>query len=164
MASLIPNVISKAKLTPEEERMVEFMDCDVLVVGSGAGGLAAAVAAAARGMKVIVAEKDHFVGGTTALSGGFMWVPNNPISKADGIEDSVEAARTYLQHEAGNHFNPECVDAFLAHGPEAVAFFEEKTALTFEPASAFSDYHPTAPGGLPGGRSILAQPFSGRAL
>lgn len=138
--------------------------CDVLVVGSGAGGLAAAVAAARQGLRVIVAEKDRFVGGTTALSGGFMWIPCNPVSQRDGVQDSIEAARTYLRHEAGNHFNAACVDAFLANGPRAVAFFERETALQFEPASAFSDYHPTAPGGLPGGRSILAKPFSGKAL
>ena len=111
-----------------------------------------------------MAEKDRYVGGTTALSGGFMWVPCNPVSQRDGVKDNPEAARTYFQHEAGNHFNAECVNAFLEQGPKAVAFFEEKTALKFEPASAFSDYHPTAPGGLPGGRSILAQPFDGREL
>jgi len=138
--------------------------CDVLVVGSGAGGLAAAAAAARLGLGVIVAEKDRFVGGTTALSGGFMWVPCNPVSQRDGVQDSLEAARIYLRHEAGNHFNADCVDAFLAHGPEAVDFFERETALQFEPASAFSDYHPTAPGGLPGGRSILARPLSGHEL
>ena len=138
--------------------------CDVLVVGSGAGGLAAAVAAARQGLAVIVAEKDRFVGGTTALSGGFLWIPGNPVSARDGVQDSAEAARTYLRHEAGNHFNADCVDAFLAHGPQAVAFFERETALQFEPASAFSDYHPTAPGGLPGGRSILARPFAGHEL
>ena len=124
------------------------VSCDVLVAGSGAGGLAAATVAGLHGLDVIVAEKDRYVGGTTALSGGFMWVPCNPVSQRDGVKDSPEAARTYLQHEAGNHFNAECVDAFLAHGPEAVAFFEEKTALKFEAASAFSDYHPTAPGRL----------------
>jgi succinate dehydrogenase/fumarate reductase flavoprotein subunit len=142
----------------------ETLACDVLVIGSGAGGLAAAVAAARQGLQVIVAEKDRFVGGTTALSGGFMWIPCNPVSQRDGVKDSIEAARTYLRHEAGNHFNAECVDAFLANGPEAVAFFERETALQFEPASAFSDYHPTAPGGMPGGRSILARPFNGREL
>ncbi|WP_252511129.1 FAD-dependent oxidoreductase [Phreatobacter aquaticus] len=140
------------------------VECDVLVVGSGAGGLAAAVAAAARGLKVIVAEKAPYVGGTTALSGGFMWVPNNPISKADGIVDSVEEARTYLRHEAGNHFNADCVDSFLATGPEAIDFFETKTKVQFEPASAFSDYHPTAPGGRSGGRSIKARNFAGQEL
>ena len=96
------------------------MNCDVLVVGSGAGGLAAATVAAAHGLGVIVAEKDRHVGGTTALSGGFMWIPNNPVSVRDGVQDSVEAVRTYLRHEAGNHFNAECVDAFLANGPAAV--------------------------------------------
>lgn len=144
--------------------MPEAVSCDVLVVGSGAGGLAAAVAAQARGLEVIVAEKDRWVGGTTALSGGFMWVPNNPVSRRDGVEDSVEAARTYLRHEAGNHFNAECVDAFLAKGPEAIEFFDTKTAVQFEPASAFSDYHPTAPGGTSGGRSIKARDFAGQEL
>ncbi|MGL4290689.1 MAG: FAD-dependent oxidoreductase [Phreatobacter sp.] len=144
--------------------MTDDFDCDVLVVGSGAGGFAAAVTAAAEGLKVILAEKDHWVGGTTAFSGGFMWVPNNPVSRRDGIEDTVEAARTYLQNEAGNHFNADCVDAFLRTGPEAIAFFDTWTAVTFEPASAFSDYHPTVPGGRAGGRSIKAQPFRGEAL
>lgn len=144
--------------------MVKQVECDVLVVGSGAGGLAAAVTAAANGLKVVVAEKASWVGGTTALSGGFMWVPNNPVSKRDGIEDSVEEARTYLKHEAGNHFNADCVDAFLAKGPEAITFFDTNTMVQFEPASAFSDYHPTAPGGRPGGRSIKARPFRGEEL
>jgi succinate dehydrogenase/fumarate reductase flavoprotein subunit len=138
--------------------------CDVLVVGSGAGGLAAATAAAAQGLETIVAEKDRFVGGTTALSGGFMWVPNNPVSQRDGVQDSVEAARTYLRDQAGNHFNAECVDAFLAKGPEAVAFFERDTALQFDAASAFSDYHPLAPGGVSGGRSIVARPYDAKGL
>jgi len=138
--------------------------CDVLVVGSGAGGLAAATVAAAHGLEVIVAEKDRHVGGTTALSGGFMWIPNNPVSLRDGVQDSVEAARTYLRHEAGNHFNAECVDAFLANGPKAVEFFETSTALQFEAASAFSDYHPNAPGGVAGGRSIVALPYDAKGL
>ncbi|PZW37739.1 succinate dehydrogenase/fumarate reductase flavoprotein subunit [Humitalea rosea] len=144
--------------------MAETIECDVLVVGSGAGGLAAAVAAAARGLTVVVAEKDSHVGGTTALSGGFLWVPNNPISQADGVIDTPEAARTYLRHEAGNHFNAETVDAFLAAGPEAVAFFHEQTQVQFEPASLFSDYHPTAPGGMAGGRSIKAQAYRAQGL
>lgn len=144
--------------------MTETVECDVLVVGSGAGGLAAAVCAAARGLSVIVAEKDVYVGGTTALSGGFMWVPNNPVSRRDGIQDSTDAVRAYLRHEAGNHYNAANVDAFLEAGPEAIAFFERETQVQFEPASAFSDYHPTAPGGMAGGRSIKAQPYRAQGL
>ncbi|WP_338665310.1 FAD-dependent oxidoreductase [Pararoseomonas sp. SCSIO 73927] len=144
--------------------MTDTVECDVLVVGSGAGGLSAAVAAAARGLSVIVAEKEPYVGGTTAVSGGFLWVPNNPVSRRDGIEDTAEDARTYLRHEAGNHFNADAVDAFLAAGPEAVDFFDRETELKFEPASAFSDYHPTAPGGRSGGRSIKAQPYRAQGL
>lgn len=140
------------------------VECDVLVVGSGAGGMATAVAAASHGLKVIVAEKDAFIGGTTALSGGFMWIPCNPVSMRVGVVDSLEAARTYLQHEAGNHFNAETVDAFLDNGAKAVEFFETKTALVFDAAPEFSDYHPEAPGGVPGGRSILAQPLDARLL
>lgn len=140
------------------------VNCDVLVVGSGAGGLATAVAAASHGLKVIVAEKDGFIGGTTALSGGFMWIPCNPVSRRAGVNDSIDAATTYLRHEAGNFFNAETVDAFLSNGAKAVEFFETRTALVFEAAVEFSDYHPEAPGGVAGGRSILAQPLDARLL
>ena len=138
--------------------------CDVLVIGSGAGGLATAVAAAHRGLKVIVVEKEPVFGGTTARSGGWMWIPNNAPAKRAGVEDSVERARTYLQHECGAFFDAARIDAFLEAGPRAVDFFESETSLKFELGPTFSDYHPDAPGGLPGGRSIVAAPFDGRAL
>ncbi len=140
------------------------VECDVLVVGSGAGGLATAVAAALHGLDVIVAEKDRYVGGTTALSGGFMWIPCAPVSQRAGVVDTLDAAREYLRDQAGNFFNAECVDAFLDNGAAATAFFESRTALQFEAASAFSDYHPDAPGGRSGGRSILAMPYDARNL
>lgn len=139
-------------------------ECDVLVVGSGAAGLASAIVAATHGLKVILAEKDRYVGGTTALSGGFMWLPGNPVSQRAGVSDTIDAARTYLQHEAGNHFDAERVDAFLKAIPDAVRFYETKTALAFDAAPDFSDYHPEAPGGAAGGRSIVARPYDGTAL
>jgi len=139
-------------------------DCDVLVIGSGAGGLATAVAAAHRRLKVLVVEKEPVFGGTTARSGGWMCVPNNgPAARAD-VKDTVEKARTYLQHETGEHFDAARIDAFLEAGPKAVAFFETETALQFDLGPTFSDYHPDAPGGLPGGRPIVARPFDGREL
>lgn len=140
------------------------MKCDVLVIGSGAGGLSTAVTAAHRGLKVIVAEKDDVFGGTTARSGGWSWIPCSPPAIRAGVKDSTEAARTYLRAEAGNHFDGPRVDAFLANGPKMVDFFEKNTALQFELGPAFSDYHPTQPGGMAGGRSIVAAPFDGREL
>lgn len=137
---------------------------DVLVAGSGAGALAAAVTAARRGMKVLVVEKDAVCGGTTARSGGVLWIPMNPQSRAAGVDDSLAAARTYLQNEAGSHFDPVRADAFLEAGPRMVEFFESETAVRFVAVPEFSDYHPGVPGAVPGGRSILAAPFHAQEL
>ncbi len=143
---------------------MQRVDCDVLVVGSGAAGLATAVSAAHRGLRVVVAEKEPVFGGTTALSGGWMWLPNNGPARRAGVEDSVEKARTYLRHEAGPHFDAARVESFLAAVPRAVEFYETRTALEFDLGPTFADYHPDAPGGMPGGRSVVARPFDGRAL
>ena len=137
---------------------------DVLVVGSGAGGLSAAVTARKLGLDVVVAEKEALFGGATARSGGWLWIPCNPPARREGVPDTPEAARRYLQHEAGNHFDAPRVDAFLENGPRMVAFFEQETSLQFQLGPQFSDYHPDAPGGTPGGRSIVAAPFDGREL
>lgn len=139
-------------------------EVDVLVVGSGAGGLATAVAAAHRRLRVLVVEKEPVFGGTTARSGGWMWIPGNAPAQRAGVEDNAEKARTYLQHEAGEHFDAARVDAFLEAGPKAVRFFEDNTALQFDLGPFFADYHPDAPGGMDGGRSIVARPFDGREL
>ena len=138
--------------------------CDVLVIGSGAGGLSAAVSAAHRNLDVLVVEKEPVFGGTTARSGGWMWIPCNGPARREGVDDSLEKARTYLRHEAGDHFDAARVDAFLETGPKAVEFFEQNTALQFDLGPTFADYHPDAPGGMPGGRSIVARPFDGREL
>jgi len=138
--------------------------CDVLVAGSGAGGLAAAVTASKAGLEVLVAEKEPFFGGTTALSGGWLWIPNHPMQKEIGVSDSIEDASTYLLHEAGEKYDPERVNAFLTAGPRMVEFFARQTAVKFDPSASFSDYHPEAPGGRPGGRSIVARAYDGREL
>ena len=138
--------------------------CDVLVVGSGAGGLSTAVSAAHRHQNVLVVEKEPVFGGTTARSGGWLWIPCNGPAQRAGVADSRDAAHQYLQHETGAQFDAERVDAFLDAGPRAVEFFERETALQFDLGPTFSDYHPGAPGGMPGGRSIVARPFDGREL
>ncbi len=143
--------------------MTEY-DCDVLVVGSGAGELAAAVAAAHHHQKVLVVEKEPVFGGTSARSGGWLWVPASPPARRAGVDDSADKARIYLQHETGAHFNAPRVDAYLDTAPKAIDFFEQNTAVQFDLGLIVADYHPTAPGGMPGGRSIVARPFDGREL
>ncbi|MBN9011457.1 MAG: FAD-dependent oxidoreductase [Rhizobiales bacterium] len=139
-------------------------DCDVLVVGSGAAGMSAAVTAAHRGLKVLIVEKEQRFGGTTARSGGWLWIPGTSLARAWGINEAPDAARTYLRHEAGNNFDAARVDAFLSAGPEAVDFFTTQTALRFDMPLTFPDYHAEAPGGTQGGRSMVTRPFDGREL
>lgn len=138
--------------------------CDALIVGSGAAGMAAAITARARGLDVVIVEKEPRFGGTTARSGGWLWIPGTRLAREWGIRESPEAARTYLRHEAGNSYDAERVDAFLSAGPEAVDFFTTQTAVRFDMPLVFPDYHAEAPGGAQGGRSMVARPFDGREL
>ena len=144
-----------------EERNFE---CDVLVIGTGASGMATAVTAASQGLKVLVVDKEARYGGTTARSGGWLWIPGTHLATEQGITEPAGAARTYLQHEATSHFDAARVDAFLANGPKAVDFFTHKTAVQFDMPPVFPDYHAEAPGGQQGGRSMVARPFDGRQL
>jgi len=143
---------------------MESVSCDVLVVGSGAGGLSAAITAQYLGRRVIVIEKQAVFGGTTARSGGWLWVPGNPLAAREGASDSTEAARKYIAHQAGNHFDARRVDAFLANAGKMVSFFEENTEVKFVFGEDYPDYHPDHPGGAEQGRSLHALPFDGRKL
>ena len=143
---------------------LETWECDVLVVGSGCAGMSAAVTAGHHGLNVLIVEKEPRFGGTTARSGGWLWIPGTSLARDWGIKESPEQARTYLRHEAGNSFDAARVDAFLTKGPEAVDFFTSKTALRFDMPLTFPDYHAEAPGGAQGGRSMVTRPFDGHAL
>ncbi len=134
--------------------------CDLLVVGSGAGGLATAITARKLGLDVVVIEKAPVFGGTTAFSGGVLWIPG---SRHDTSGDTRAAMRTYLQDQTGHFFDPAAVEAFLDHGPAMVDWFERETAVQFVP-TLYPDYHPDAPGGAQVGRSILAAPFDASQL
>lgn len=138
-------------------------ECDVLVIGSGVGGLSAAVTAGLNGLDVQVIEKETVFGGTTAFSGGVLWIPDNHLARQQGIEDSQAAARTYLQGEAGDSFRQEVVDAFLKNGPEMLRYFEEHTRFRCN-LYQYPDYHPDAPGGVMRGRSVVPEAFDIREL
>jgi succinate dehydrogenase/fumarate reductase flavoprotein subunit len=138
--------------------------CDLLVIGSGAGGLATAVTAAFLGLDVVVAEKDRQFGGTSAWSGGWMWIPRNPLALEAGIDEDPGAAGTYLRHVLGPHYDAALVERFLAEGPRMVEFFRSHTALQFVDGNAIPDFYAEAPGGTEGGRAVCAAPFDGREL
>lgn len=136
---------------------------DVLVVGSGAAGLSAAITARKRGLDVAVLEKEPVFGGTTALSGGVLWIPLNRYGRKQNPKDSVEQVRTFMQAETGAYYDKDAVEAFIKHGPEMVDFFEHETSMKFVP-TLYPDYHPTQQGGVDIGRSILAAPYDIRGL
>ncbi|WP_416466917.1 FAD-dependent oxidoreductase [Pseudomonas sp. LFS044] len=139
-------------------------ECDVLVIGSGAAGLAAAVTAAWHGLRVTLVEKDPVFGGATAWSGGWAWVPRNPLAQRAGIVEDIEQPLTYLRNELGTHFDEKRVKAFLQACPHMVAFFEQHTALQFVDGNAIPDMHGDTPGAATGGHQVIAAPYDAREL
>jgi succinate dehydrogenase/fumarate reductase flavoprotein subunit len=128
---------------------------DVLVLGSGAAGLTAALSAAVEGARVSVFEKAELLGGTTALSGGTIWIPDNQPARAAGIQDSRASGLEYLRSLSYGLILPELAEALVDRGPEYVDFIHEHTELRFQLVEGYPDYHPERAGGLPrGGRSI----------
>ena len=140
------------------------LHCDLLVIGSGAGGLSSAVTAALLGLKVIVVEKEARFGGTTAWSGGWMWVPRNGLARAAGIDEPLDAPLAYLRHELGPRLDEALARTYLEQAPRMVEFFSRRTALRFIDGNAIPDFHGLNPHAAAGGRSVCAAPFDGRRL
>ena len=137
---------------------------DVVVLGSGAAGLTAALSAAVAGARVGLFEKAGLIGGTTALSGGTIWLPDNQPARRAGVKDSREDGLRYLASLSNGMILPELAEALIDGGPEYVDFIEQHTEMRFLLVEGYPDYHPERPGGLPGGgRSIEIDlvPFSG---
>ncbi|MFW6448731.1 MAG: FAD-dependent oxidoreductase [Halobacteriota archaeon] len=137
---------------------------DVVIVGSGAGGMVSALYADHQGLDAVVIEKTDTYGGSSALSGGGLWVPRNHLMDREGVPDSWEKARTYMQHTVGDRVPQERQDAYLEHAPEMAKWLEEHTAMEWTRMDGYSDYYPERPGGMSQGRGIEGKPFNGDKL
>lgn len=143
---------------------METLTTDVLVVGSGGAGLTAATVAATRGLNVILVEKTAVFGGTTAWSGGGIWVPCNSLAKAAGLHDGVEQARAYIKGVIGPTVREDLVDAFLGCSPDMVDFLQGNTSVKFSLQEGFADWYQDVPGATTSGRLLAPVEFDGREL
>ena len=137
-------------------------EVDLLVLGTGAGGLAAAVTGANEGLSVLVLEKTEFVGGTTAYSAGTCWIPGNRYQQADGVADDVPEASRYLDALVGDRAPRELREAYLARGGEMVEYLD-RVGVRFWHSKKVVDYHLEIPGSARG-RALEPQTFDGRTL
>ncbi len=137
---------------------------DIIVIGSGSGGMMAALTAKKSGASVCILEKAPHYGGSSAMSGGGFWIPNNHVMKDAGIPDSTEMAREYLAHTAGNDAPEANREAFIRFAPEVAKYLEDHTRIKLQMAHGYPDYHPDLPGGTEGGRSLEPHIFPGRLL
>lgn len=135
-----------------------------MVIGSGAGGLGAAVTAAHRGLRVLVLERDRVCGGATSRSGGWLWAPRNEFAKADGVDESVDDIKSYLKAVIGEEYDEPRIDAFLRNAPDMVSFFEHETFLKFVPGTKICDIYGRIPHAGTGHRSVGPKPVNGRAF
>ena len=132
---------------------------DVVVLGTGGAGLVAAISAHDTGARVVVLEKSDRVGGTTAVSGGVVWVPNNPHMPGAGVGDSRDEALGYIRLIAAGRADESLLGVFLDSALEMLAHLESKTPVKFQAVPNYADYHPEHPGGKPGARSLETELF-----
>jgi 3-oxosteroid 1-dehydrogenase len=130
------------------------MKFDVVVLGTGAAGMVAALAAHDAGARVGLFEKADVIGGTTALSGGVCWLPCNPLAAKAGLHDSREDALLYLRSLSHGLISEDLAEALVDGTAPVIEYLETRTPLRFQ-LLRIPDYHAERPGGKPlGGRSI----------
>jgi 3-oxosteroid 1-dehydrogenase len=139
------------------------LDADLLVAGSGAGGLTAALVAASDGRRVIVVEKADQWGGASATSGGFLWIPDSHLAARQGADDSLEDAYTYLRHVTDAVVTDASLRAFIRGGREMLEWLERHSEVRYR-SIPYTDYRPTMPGARPGFRTHDVLPMDGRQL
>ncbi|WBP93872.1 3-oxosteroid 1-dehydrogenase [Mycolicibacterium neoaurum] len=137
---------------------------DVVVVGSGAAGMVAALTAAHQGLSTVVVEKAPHYGGSTARSGGGVWIPNNEVLQRDGVKDTAAEARKYLHTIIGDVVPAEKIDTYLDRSPEMLSFVLKNSPLKLCWVPNYSDYYPETPGGKATGRSVEPKPFNAKKL
>lgn len=137
---------------------------DFLVIGTGAAGMSGAIRAASLGLDVLLVEASDQVGGSTAISGGVVWIPNNPQLPSRGIEDSREEAIAYLSHITRGEVPAERIEAYVDHSVRMLAWLEAHTHFRLDSLEHYADYYAEAPGGKPGGRSMEPVPFDATKL
>lgn len=138
---------------------------DVIVIGSGAAGFAAAATALCRGLSVLMLEKAEFYGGTSAISGGAVWINDTDQARALGKSGSPEAIKTYLKAIVGlENYRADLVDAFVDRGREAMQFLEQQGAVRYSLRPLSPDYYPDEPGGVDVGRALEVVEYDGRLL
>ncbi|WP_437882802.1 FAD-dependent oxidoreductase [Pseudomonas sp. LRF_L74] len=137
---------------------------DLIVLGSGAAGFAAATTAACKGLKVLLVEKASTFGGTSAISGGAVWVYGTDQAKAAGVEDSADAMRRYLQKTIGPGYEAELVDSYIEQGHQALRWLEANTELKYGLRPLSPDYYPDEDGATDYGRALEMVEYDGRRL
>jgi 3-oxosteroid 1-dehydrogenase len=139
---------------------------DLLIVGSGGGGMVAALAALDAGIEPLIVEKQDLIGGSTGLSGGMVWMPNNPLMRADGVADSHEEGLAYFDDVVGDiglASSPARREAFLTAGVEMLNFLQ-RLGVRMVRCPGYSDYYSNSKGGNAAGRSVEGAPFDSAAL
>jgi 3-oxosteroid 1-dehydrogenase len=141
---------------------------DFVIVGSGGGSMCAALVVKAMGFEPLILEKTGLFGGTTAKSGGILWIPNNRFMKRDGVADSADNAMTYLDHVVGDHndtpgANRERRQAYITEAPQMVDFLVEQ-GIALDRHPYWPDYYNNLPGGVEQGRAVFAELFDASAL
>jgi 3-oxosteroid 1-dehydrogenase len=139
-------------------------EVDVVVVGAGAAGMSAALAAADHGLDTVLLEKSAYFGGSTARSGGGVWIPGNYALKAAGQDDPLENSKLYLDSIVGDVVPKIRRDTYVDRGSEVMDFIRAKTPVRFTWVPDYADYHPEQPGGRPKGRTVEPIPMDARFL